>query len=225
MRRFWFIPLVCMFVMAACSSPPPEEPEDPEEPPPPTAEEIAMEFNRVFQGFEAFIQPGQIIPAPRIEEGVNAIRSAKSKFQSTENGEEGVRRGAVKAQEQLKKAYEAEAWGVVLFDYRALAELDRAATENYQRQLRLATIQQNRPQVSITTVYVDKTLDQPTLFCNVYSPATGQTEDWRASPGDVWSVTVGDQEYSIRFDELIGKNSGGVFTYIQTDEQFEVRVR
>lgn len=226
MRRFWFLPLMCLVLLAGCGTPPEEEFDEDEvvEEPPPTAEEIAMQFSGALQPFEQLMVEGLIIPPARIAEGVNAIQSLKSQHQATENGEEGVRQGAVKVQDQLKRAYAAKAWGVVLFDYAALQVLDNAATENYQRQFRWASLQANRPQVAVRTVWTDEAQNITTLFCEVFAPATGQTQPWQASVGDVWSTQAGEQEYAIRLDSVIGKNSGGVFTYIQTEEQFEVTV-
>jgi hypothetical protein len=220
MHRLAWAAIIMAVVLAGCGE---TEEEPPEEaaPPPPTAGEIAAEFKNVTRPLEQFIRPDAALPQQQALEAINNIRNLNQKHLSSVNGDDGRRIAGDDIEMMLRKAYESEAWVMVLVTYQMLNIVDPTAAESYERQQRYATVQVNRPRVTLTGIYVDEALKIPNLFCTIVLPASNERVEKQFRVGECWSAEVAGQEYEICLDEVVGTKKA-IFTYTQTGEQFEV---
>ena len=209
--------LVAAIAMAACT-PVEQEPEEPEGPPPPSPAEIRQE---ITSPLNPVIQQG-MVPWSDLKElpggrgaALDQVRSARQRHLAGEHGEEGIRMAADYIEENLRNAYEMEAWPLTVFLYNALDAVLPSRANNYVTFRDRAQVFIRMPRPTITGFF-----DQggnPVVFLDVFLPEHRRTEQVRIREGEEFNGMV--------LVEIKGQNRGAIFEHIETGEIIDLDFR
>jgi hypothetical protein len=208
--------MALLVTIAACEKE--KEPEEPPPPPPPTAQELMSPLlTQLNETGNAIARGGPISKSAR-DKLLNAARTAKGSYIGQVNGEEALSRTKDEIDRRIYKCDELGLWhGVrLLVDVYKVFDPD---ARRYERLVRRAVDELNKPDVKITGFYMDPEVDKTFVFMQAYIPATG--EILKVDP-----VREGEeflpQPYTLKLHRIVGNNSGIELEYVKTGERFEI---
>lgn len=208
MKKAMAVLVLLTFVALGCNQAPPEPPQKapPPPPPPPSADELYS---------EAMTQLGQVLIPTNCENKQavqGAVKQVQSKLRSQLNGDAAMLRIANEIQEQQKAAFENENWDMVLTLGHAVEIFypDSSRAKMYHSR---ALAEKRRPKVNLKGFAEDEENDVTYALLEVYDPETKKTEHMQVRPGEEFK--------GLRFDKIIGRNSGIVYTYLETGQKYE----
>lgn len=207
--------LVTGMVLAACT-PAEKPPEEPEAPPPPTAMEIRQEITGplmpVIQQFMVPWSDLKQLPPGQPDAALEQARGARQRHLAGENGEEGIRMAADFIEENLRAAYELEAWPLTVFLYNALSTVLQPRAENYAQFRDRAVTFLNMPRPTVTGFFGQD--DSTVVFMDVFLPESGQREQVRVREGEEFNGMV--------LNEIKGNNRGAIVEHMETGELLDL---
>lgn len=212
-KWIWLAAVFMAFVMVGCEI---EEEEEDEEPPPPSAAEISGAIRQAYQGLNQYNQRFAGIPQEEKQEALQGVAQARSQYQATPHGPEGISQAAQELEGLIREARNNEAWDLVVFAVDALQTLEPGNTR-FERDRERAELYRNLPQLEITGFFDDPDTGAVTVFMNVTLPQQGRTEQVQARPGDEF--------HGLEMREIIGRNQGIRVEYLPTGDEYEVMMR
>ena len=209
-----FLVVMAAMVISGCTGCTPAEkpPEEPEAPPPPTALEIRQEITApimpLVQQYSVPWKDLKEIPQGQRFGAMDQVRAARQKHLAGENGEEGIRMAADMIEEQLRGAYEMQAWPLTVFLYSALNNVMQQRAANYAQLFERARAFLDMPRPTVTGFFAQG--GSPVVFIDVYLPREERTERVQ--------VREGEEFVGLVLVEIKGNNRGAIIEHLDTGE-------
>jgi hypothetical protein len=211
MHKALLYTLLAAIFIIGCAKEPEPEPEiaPPPPPPPPTPQEVADKILADVSNPTA-----DELTNPQKLEGSKALLSQqKAQLAATQDGKETLQIVSRTIDQKLRGAVNNEDWPLTFYFSDLHITLNPDSTRFLSERTR-AISELKKPVVTIKGLINDKSTGRRIAHLDIYLPLERRT----ASE----SMKLGDQLYGIRFAEIIGKNQGIVFDYLETGESFEV---
>lgn len=203
--------LIAVAVLAACTPREPE-PQQPEEPPPPTAAEVQRDITTPVQPLvHQFMVPWRElkeIPQPTRQQAMQQATGAMQRHLGGENGPEGIRMATRYVEEQMRAAFEAQAWPLTLFLFNVVRNISPGREESFTHYRDRALTFINMPRPTVTGFFQQG--DTPVVFLDVFLPETGVTERVQ--------VRESEEFHGMTLMEIKGNNRGAIVEHIETGE-------
>lgn len=179
-----------------------------------TAQEISQEIIAEASLSGAGPPPGTILSPARGSALMSTLRSAKTRHASAENGKEAFKIVSRSIQTKIETLEGKELWEHVLIHTDAY-DIFNAGSTRFDRLREKANIELRKPKVTIKAMI---NANGPlTVIAEFYLPLTKEVKKER--------IRVGEIMHGLKFVSVIGNNAGATFTYLETNEDFDVYIR
>ncbi len=176
----------------------------------PPIEEVYDHVRPEIEPFEHAVKQGaQSLPAGRKGRMVEALASVMDIYKGTENGRRAMARIADEVRQLIRDARDADNWELVDqgTDIFGVFRRDELFMSFYSD---LAEVRLNVPKVKLHGFFEDQEKDQTYAFVEVRIHGSNEVRRLQVRPGEEFL----EAPYTLRFDEIIGKNRGIRLEYL-----------
>lgn len=209
MNRLLVVFVLGVLLFTGCIAKEPEPPPAPAPPPEPSPEKIADDIRATITPMSSLVlSPGGAGPALTEDtknQVINSLRTARAKYQVTENGRQALSVISHELDDVITKARDQERWALVLGAIEA-SEVLQPGTTKHNRLKERAQLNQKRPVVSVRGFFDDKETSDTYVFLDVKLRPSNEVRQVRARKGEEF--------FGVRLVDIVGNKKGVRLEYL-----------